>query len=253
MFGIVDESNWTVCSQEPATGTEISVTPRITVDRKCDSKDTLDPGSGDEGSESDPAESTTEETVPRLAGLTKAQAERNLAALGLVAVISREVPSPLRRGTVLRQLRKVGASVTEGSSVGLVIASPYPVVPGTAGLTQAIATERLRAAGFRVAVTSQVVTSGQDGVVLRQTPIGSSRVAPNSLVTVVVANVVRPVVAAPPPSNCTAGYQPCLAPASDYDCAGGSGDGPAYANGPIYVTGSDPYGLDSENDGIACE
>ena len=49
------------------------------------------------------------------------------------------------------------------------------------------------------------------------------------------------------------GYSPCLPPASDYDCAGGSGDGPEYAEGPIEVTGSDPYELDYDGDGIACE
>jgi endonuclease YncB( thermonuclease family) len=53
--------------------------------------------------------------------------------------------------------------------------------------------------------------------------------------------------------NCTDGYSPCLPPASDYDCAGGSGDGPEYADGPILVFGSDPYYLDSEGDGVACE
>ncbi len=53
--------------------------------------------------------------------------------------------------------------------------------------------------------------------------------------------------------NCTPGYSPCLPPESDYDCAGGSGNGPGYAEGPISVTGSDPYDLDSEGDGIACE
>jgi len=55
------------------------------------------------------------------------------------------------------------------------------------------------------------------------------------------------------PSGACDGYSPCLPPASDYDCAGGSGDGPEYAQGPIEVTGSDPYELDSEGDGIACE
>ena len=53
--------------------------------------------------------------------------------------------------------------------------------------------------------------------------------------------------------NCTPGYKPCLPPASDYDCAGGSGDGPKYVQGPVYVTGSDPYSLDSDGDGVACE
>jgi hypothetical protein len=40
--------------------------------------------------------------------------------------------------------------------------------------------------------------------------------------------------------------------ASDVDCAGGSGDGPAYT-GPVTVTGSDIYDLDSDSDGTACE
>jgi resuscitation-promoting factor RpfB len=95
-----------------------------------------------------------------------------------------------------------------------------------------------------------VVTSGRDGVVLRQTPIGARRVKPHSVVTVVVANLVRPV--APPPSNCTPGYSPCLPPASDYDCAGGSGDGPRYS-GLVRVTGYDIYDLDRDGDGYGCD
>jgi hypothetical protein len=53
-------------------------------------------------------------------------------------------------------------------------------------------------------------------------------------------------------ANCTPGYSPCLAPASDYDCQGGSGDGPNYT-GQVQVTGSDPYALDEDGDGTACE
>jgi hypothetical protein len=53
--------------------------------------------------------------------------------------------------------------------------------------------------------------------------------------------------------NCTPGYSPCLPPMSDYDCANGSGNGPGYAYGPIYVSGSDPYDLDQDGDGVACE
>jgi hypothetical protein len=53
--------------------------------------------------------------------------------------------------------------------------------------------------------------------------------------------------------NCTPGYSPCIPPGSDVDCAGGSGNGPRYVQGPIRVTGSDPYGLDSDGDGIGCE
>ena len=87
---------------------------------------------------------------------------------------------------------------------------------------------------------------------LRQEPSAGTRAKPNSVVHIVISNIVRPVVKAPAPSNCTPGYTPCLAPASDYDCAGGSGDGPAFT-GLVRVTGSDPYDLDSDGDGVACE
>lgn len=190
--------------------------------------------------------------VPPVTGLAGAQAKRKLATAGLVAFVAREIPSARPRGTVLRQLRAVGASVREGSSVGLVIAAPYPTVPGTAGMAQAAAIQRLRSAGFQVRVTKEVVTAGREGVVLRQTPIGSRLARPHSVVTVVVAHVVRPVVAPPPPSNCTPGYSPCLPPAYDYDCAGGSGDGPKYT-GLVRVTGYDIYDLDRDGDGYGCD
>lgn len=63
---------------------------------------------------------------------------------------------------------------------------------------------------------------------------------------------VQPAAAHNKGSHCTRGYRPCLHPASDYDCRGGSGDGPKYT-GTVRVTGSDPYGLDSDNDGWGCE
>ncbi len=53
-------------------------------------------------------------------------------------------------------------------------------------------------------------------------------------------------------TDCTPGYEPCLPPAADYDCEGGSGDGPAYT-GRVYVTGGDPYGLDRDRNGVGCE
>jgi hypothetical protein len=46
----------------------------------------------------------------------------------------------------------------------------------------------------------------------------------------------------------------CLKPnVSDYDCAGGSGNGPYYVSGPFRVVGKDHYRLDADHDGIACE
>ncbi len=54
-------------------------------------------------------------------------------------------------------------------------------------------------------------------------------------------------------SECDPNYSGCLDPnASDYDCEGGSGDGPLYT-GTVEVLGVDHYGLDSDGDGIGCE
>lgn len=57
-----------------------------------------------------------------------------------------------------------------------------------------------------------------------------------------------------PPSNCDPNYEgACLDPSSsDYDCSGGSGDGPGYS-GPVRRVASDPFDLDRDGDGLACE
>jgi len=64
-----------------------------------------------------------------------------------------------------------------------------------------------------------------------------------------------PVAPAVPGTNpgCDPNYSGCVPIASDVDCAGGSGNGPAYVRGPIQVIGSDIYGLDADHDGLACE
>jgi len=58
--------------------------------------------------------------------------------------------------------------------------------------------------------------------------------------------------------TCTPGYSPCLVyhGGADYDCYGqGGGNGPYYTQpGVVYqVTGSDPYRLDGNNNGLGCE
>lgn len=56
------------------------------------------------------------------------------------------------------------------------------------------------------------------------------------------------------PSNCDPNYSgACVPIASDVDCAGGSGDGPAYVEGPVTVVGDDIYDLNRDDDNIACD
>jgi len=56
-----------------------------------------------------------------------------------------------------------------------------------------------------------------------------------------------------PEEKCHPSYSGCLNPnASDYDCAGGSGNGPYYT-GRVRVIGPDVFDLDRDGDGWGCE
>ena len=98
-------------------------------------------------------------------------------------------------------------------------------------------------AGTEVAreVVSQVVTVQP---VTQVTSIGTRQPAP----------VAPAPVADPVGGGCDPNYEgQCVPIASDVDCAGGSGNGPAYTPGPVYVVGTDVYDLDRDGDGIACD
>lgn len=69
------------------------------------------------------------------------------------------------------------------------------------------------------------------------------------------AKAAAPPAPAVPGTNpgCDPNYSGCVPIASDVDCAGGSGNGPAYVRGPVQVIGRDIYGLDADHDGVGCE
>ena len=64
----------------------------------------------------------------------------------------------------------------------------------------------------------------------------------------------EPTTKAPAAPACHPSYVgACLDPsAADYDCIGGSGNGPEYT-GRVTVVGPDVFGLDRDGDGIGCE
>jgi hypothetical protein len=76
-----------------------------------------------------------------------------------------------------------------------------------------------------------------------------------------LGRVVRPRPTANAVSNsqrydpqCDSNYSgACVPIARDVDCAGGSGNGPAYVQGPVTVVGTDIYYLDRNGDGVGCE
>lgn len=118
--------------------------------------------------------------------------------------------------------------------------------------------------------TTKVTTQGVNGVKIRTIEITyeddretKRTVIKEEVTTRPVAQVTtigtKVVAAAPksapkPTSNCDPNYSGgCVPIASDVDCAGGSGNGPAYVSGPVTVVGSDIYNLDADNDGLGCE
>lgn len=85
-----------------------------------------------------------------------------------------------------------------------------------------------------------------DGVETDRTSVETITIEPVSEITT-VGTYVKPA------SNCDPNYSGCVPIASDVDCAGGGGNGPAYTSGPVKVIGVDIYGLDRDGDGWGCE
>jgi hypothetical protein len=214
---------------------------------------TSDPTADDPASAAKPAAEPKSASVPRLVGLTLAEVKAALRDAGLTIGVVKREPSSREAGTVLRQGSSPGTSLDSGSPVTIILAAPLPKVPNVVGRAKAAAISQLEAAGFRVEISTKTTTSGEDNVVINESPSGGSRVKPGTLVTLVISDLHKPpTLSSAGSSDCTPGYSPCLPPASDYDCAGGSGDGPKYT-GLVHVTGSDPYDLDRDGDGVACE
>jgi hypothetical protein len=189
--------------------------------------------------------------VPRVIGLSLKQARQRATARSLeISVVRKYSNEPA--GTVLRQAIRAGKRVDEGTSIQLVIARPLPHVPRLAGQKANGAKQELRGTGFTVVVQLQE-SSTAAGTVLYSIPAAGSQVKPGATITLVVAKA-PPAPPPAPPSNCHPSYRgACLDPsASDYDCAGGSGDGPKYT-GFVHVVGYDEYGLDADNNGLGCE
>jgi PASTA domain-containing protein len=135
--------------------------------------------------------------------------------------------------------------------------TPPIEVPDYAGMNLPAAQDDIEAKGWALRVRS-AYSSEPAGTVLSQYPYPGADLEPGQTVTLRVAKA-RPKPPPPRPEepdtgrNCHPSYSPCLEPASDYDCAGGSGNGPRYVDGPVQVRGYDEYDLDRDGDGIGCE
>lgn len=133
-------------------------------------------------------------------------------------------------------------------------------------------TKETKEDGARVSGETVVTTAGVDGVktktykitlvdgketsreLLKEETTTEPVTEITSVGTYVAPVVQKPAARSTAGSGCDPNYSgACVPVASDVDCAGGSGNGPAYVSGPVYVVGSDIYGLDRDGDGVGCE
>jgi hypothetical protein len=139
---------------------------------------------------------------------------------------------------------------------------PTVKVPRLVGMKLAAAKAALGDRGLKGTVRYRTTARHPAGTVISQSRRTAAGVRPGSRITLVVAKAPPPppTTAPPPPTtapqrDCDPSYPDvCLDPdAEDYDCAGGSGNGPEYVDGPIRVRPPDPFDLDREGDGWGCE
>jgi PASTA domain len=136
-------------------------------------------------------------------------------------------------------------------------------VPRVVGLRLAQAKDSLADHGQTAKVTYESTARFPAGTVISQSRKAGAGVLPDTTISLVVAKAPPPPPStAPteppptaPPDNCHASYQgECLeAGIGDYDCAGGSGNGPNYVQGTVRVVGPDEFDLDRDGDGLGCE
>jgi hypothetical protein len=200
-------------------------------------------------SSSPPVESAS---VPDVVGLSLTKAKSQAVQSGFQVTIE-EKYSGKRAGTVLSVDPVAGTALPTGSTLSLTVAKPFPRVPNVVGMKIKAAKRTLEKKHFEVAIKKQTSSQPKD-TVLAQSPTAGTVSRPGRTVTLTIA--VPPASTGGGGSNCTPGYSPCLPLGpSDYDCYGGGGNGPAYTQaGVVYhVTGSDPYGLDPNHNGMGCE
>lgn len=163
------------------------------------------------------------------------------AVLGAIALIgAAAVLSPPSDGQLVAGGSSVAADEVTTSTVG----------------TTAVVSATTGSPTTEVATTAAPATEAPT-TAARATAAPTTNAAPTTTRPTTMPPTTAPSVVPVKPlsSGCDPNYTgACVPLASDVDCAGGSGNGPAYVQGPVRVVGQDIYGLDgNDNDGIGCE
>jgi hypothetical protein len=192
-----------------------------------------------------------------------------LVILGVIALSEDNAPTDPRQATPVPttsfSLPTVATTLATTSTAPSTTMEKV-AVPKLVGMRLARAKETLADHGLTAKVTYKSTGRYRAGTIISQSRRAGAGVLPDTTITLVVAKAPPPppptTPPAPPPTapprNCHPSYPDvCLRPdASDYDCEGGSGNGPYYVAGPLRVLPPDPFeldGNDNDNDGWGCE
>jgi hypothetical protein len=174
-------------------------------------------------------------------------------------IAAQPAPAP----TTVSTAAPAAATTAPPATTAAPTTTPKVDVPRLVGMKLASARQRLASHGLKLRVRYRPTARFAAGTVISQSRRMGVGVARSSAITLVIAKALPPQPPStqppPPPTtpsrSCHPSYEgACLDPtASDYDCAGGSGNGPKYVQGPVKVRPPDPFDLDADNDGLGCE
>jgi PASTA domain len=189
--------------------------------------------------------------------------------LGVVALGDGDTPTTPVSGQATPTPTSSFSLPTVTTTVATTTTAPPPstieqvTVPRLVGMRLASARDSLADRGLAAKVSYESTARYPAGTVISQSHKAGADLLPDSIITLVVARTPPPPPStappAPPPTappqNCHDSYQgACLTVGiGDYDCAGGSGNGPNYVEGTVRVVGPDEFGLDRDGDGLGCE
>ncbi len=193
--------------------------------------------------------------VPRVVGLNAEAAEETLSNASLDAAFAADPYEPTRC-KVVKQRPAPGSELDQDDAT--VRLRCMVNVPRLVGRRPGQAERVLERIGLDDRLRGEPVDYDLSRCrVARQSATG--RVSPDTTIDLRLRCAPPPpepvAVEQSPAENCDPNYSgACLNPDSpDYDCAGGSGDGPDYT-GRVIVVGDDHYGLDTGGEpGVGCE
>jgi len=123
--------------------------------------------------------------VPDLTGADQSSVDLLLSRSHLITGKVTSVVSPARAGTVIAENSPAGTIEPSSSIVDVTISAGGVAVPELESLTQGRATSELAALGLATRIT-QTRQCTDPGLVIDQTPIAGTVVAPGSTVTITV-------------------------------------------------------------------